>query len=153
MAVRLFTCFIGALLSSASIPGREDSGQKDAERYIVECERQWAESTATGDTSKVEQFLADDFRGVAPDGTFHDKPKEASDTHAEARNFAFSHLNEAKVRFYGDTAVVQGSESWEARSGKPRHGRFIWTDTWIKRKGKWQVVAAEDVSVSEDPAQ
>jgi hypothetical protein len=39
--------------------------QKKAERYIVESERQWAESVATGDASTVERILADDFLGVA----------------------------------------------------------------------------------------
>ena len=35
----------------------------------------------------------------------------------------------------------QGSESWKLVSGKP--GKFVWTDTWLKRNGKWQIVAAE----------
>jgi hypothetical protein len=33
---------------------------------------------------------------------------------------------EFKVRFFGDTAVAQGSESWEKRKGEPRYGRFVW---------------------------
>src|ERR1044072_9106793 len=35
--------------------------QKVAKRYIVESERQWAASVATGDSSTVERILADDF--------------------------------------------------------------------------------------------
>jgi hypothetical protein len=31
--------------------------QKEAERYIVESERQWAESVATGDPSTVKRIL------------------------------------------------------------------------------------------------
>ena len=31
--------------------------QKEVERYIVESERQWAESVATGDTSAIERIL------------------------------------------------------------------------------------------------
>jgi ketosteroid isomerase-like protein len=49
--------------------------QKEAERYIVESARQWAESVATGDPSTVEQILADDFLGVDPKGTRYDKAK------------------------------------------------------------------------------
>jgi len=40
--------------------------QKEAERYISESERQWAESVASGDTSVIERILADDFVGVDP---------------------------------------------------------------------------------------
>jgi len=42
--------------------------QKEAERYIIESERQWAESVATGDTTVIERVLADDFVGVDPKG-------------------------------------------------------------------------------------
>ncbi len=47
------------------------------------------------------------------------------------------------MRFFGDAAVAQGSEAWEKRNGE--HGRYVWTDTWIRRNNKWQIVAAEDV--------
>lgn len=42
-------------------------------------------------------------------------------------------------------AVVQGSETWTRKGG--RKGHFVWTDTWLRRHGQWQIVAAEDVSV------
>ena len=46
-----------------------------------------------------------------------------------------------------DTAVAQGSETWENRTGDPKRGTYVWTDTWILRNGKWQIVAAEDVTL------
>ena len=129
----------------------QDSGQKEAEKYIVESERQWAESVANGDASVVERILADDFVGVDPDGSLYEKAKMVSGTREAPKYYVSNHLNEVKVRFYGDTAVAQGNESWVQRTGTPKHGRFVWTDTWIKRNGKWQIVAAEDLSVSEEP--
>jgi hypothetical protein len=51
------------------------------------------------------------------------------------------------VRFYGNTAVAQGSETWEKRNGE--RGRFVWTDTWIRRNGTWQILAAEDLIAPE----
>jgi hypothetical protein len=26
-------------------------------------------------------------------------------------------------------------------------GRFVWTDTWLRRDGRWEIVAAEDLTV------
>ena len=49
----------------------------------------------------------------------------------------------------GDTAVAQGSESWVRQTGE--RGRFVWTDTWILREGRWQIVAAGDLIA--DPLQ
>jgi hypothetical protein len=123
--------------------------QKETERYIVESERQWAESVATGDPSTVERILADDFLGVDPKGTLYDKAKMIADTRNAPQNFVSNRLNEVKVRFYGEIAIAQGNESWERRTGE--RGRFVWTDTWIRRNGRWQIVAAEDLIAPESP--
>ena len=118
----------------------------------LESERQWAESVANGDASVVERILADDFLGVDPDGNLYEKAKMVADTREAPKEFISNHLNDVKVRFFGDTAVAQGDESWVRRTGTPLRARFVWTDTWILRNGKWQIVASEDLIVPE-PAQ
>ena len=72
-----------------------------------------------------------------------------ADTREAPKYFVSNRANDIKVRFYGDTAVAQGSETWERRSVE--RGRFVWTDTWVRRDGKWQMVAAEDVIAPEYP--
>lgn len=120
-----------------------------AERYIRDSERQWAESVASGDSSVVARILADDFVGVDPKGRQYTKAQMVADTRTAPQYFASNHLNDVRVRFYGSMAVAQGSESWVRRKGEPKHGRFVWTDTWLVRNGKWQIVAAEDLTVAE----
>ena len=140
LAVAAFSCL---LLCQCA----KDSDQKEDELYIRDSERQWAESVASGDASVVERILANDFIGVDPRGQRYDKAKMISDTRDGAKFFASNHLNEVKIRFYGHTAVAQGSESWERRTGE--RGRFVWTDTWLRRDGRWEIVAAEDLTVPE----
>ncbi len=137
---------MGCLLATSC--ARQGS-QRDAERYIIESERQWAESATSGDSSIVERILADDFVGVDPEGRLYDKAKMISMTPDGPKLFVSNHANATKVRFYGDAVVAQGDETWERRSGEPRQGRFVWTDTWVKRNGKWQIVAAEDLITPE----
>ncbi len=136
-------------VSLASLPVIAQESQNQAERYIVESERQWAESVATADTSAIERILADDFVGVDPEGKTYDKAKMIAETREAPKTYVSNHLNKVSVRFFGDAAVAQGDETWERRSGEPRRGRFVWTDTWIKRNGKWQIVAAEDLIAPE----
>ena len=121
--------------------------QKEVERYIVSRERQWAESVATGDTSAIERILADDFIGVDPQGHLYPKQKMIDETRNAPKYFVSNRLNDVKVRFYGNTAVAQGSETWEKRSGE--RGRCVWTDTWLQRNVRWQIVAAEDLIAPE----
>lgn len=124
-----------------------DKDQKESERYILESERQWAESVASGDTSAIERILADDFVGVDPKGHLYSKQQMIADTRNAPKHFVSNRLNDVKVRFYGDTAIAQGSETWEKRTSE--RGRFVWTDTWIRRNGRWQIVAAEDLIAPE----
>jgi ketosteroid isomerase-like protein len=130
----------------------QQSSTADVERYIMESERQWAESVANGDASVVERILADDFLGVDPDGNLYEKAKMVADTREAPKEFISNHLNDVKVRFFGDTAVAQGNESWVRRSGTPLRARFVWTDTWVLRNGAWQIVASEDL-IAPEPAQ
>ena len=121
--------------------------QKETERYILESERQWAESVATGDTSAIERILADDFVGVDPKACSTTSNRWSPTPGTRRNTYVSNRLNDVKVRFYGDTAIAQGSETWEKRDGK--RGRFVWTDTWIRRNGRWQIVAAEDLIAPE----
>ena len=123
---------------------------KQAELYITDSERKWAESVASGDQSVIERILADDFVGVDTKGQLYDKAKMVAETADGPKFFASNRLNEIKIRFYGDTAIAQGNESWERRNGE--RGRFVWTDTWLRRNGLWQIVAAEDLVAPEPNA-
>jgi Domain of unknown function (DUF4440) len=124
-----------------------ESSQAEAEKYIKLSESQWAEAVATHDATVPERILAADFVGIAPDGSHYSKADDIAENKAPQSEFKSNRLVDVKVRFYGDAAVAQGSEAWEKRSGE--RGRYVWTDTWIRRNGKWQVVAAEDVAIPE----
>jgi hypothetical protein len=59
-----------------------------------------------------------------------------------------------KVRFFGDSiAIAYGAESSVIKdsNGKATKRCLIWTDTWLKRAGKWQIVAAQDTLVHRNP--
>lgn len=142
------SCLLCVSLACALCQCSGGYDQKEAERYIREGESQWAESVASSDSSVVERILADDFVGVDPHGKLYDKAKMIADTRDASTHFASNHLNEVKIRFYGDTAIAQGNESWQRRTGE--RGRFVWTDTWLRRNGRWQIVAAEDLTVPEE---
>lgn len=134
------------LLVALAAPGQsahaDDAHAKDR-AYIQHAESDWAESTATNDVAVLERILADDFVGVDIDGSHYSKTDAIRDYRTKPAEFVSNHLNDVAVRFYGDTAVAQGSESWKKKDGTL--GKFVWTDTWIKQDGKWRVVAAEDL--------
>ena len=124
---------------------KSEAVQQD-ERQIREIERQWAETAVTGDGSVLEKILADDFLGTDPQGKLYSKA-EAIKAATGPAAFESNRLNEIKIRFFGNVAVVQGSETFKRKNGKT--GRFVWTDVMVKRNGRWQIVAAEDLIAPE----
>jgi len=139
IAVLLFLVPVAFAQSAA---GQVDVHASD-QAHIRQAESDWAESVVTNDVSVLERILADDFVAVDIDGSHYSKADALKDARDHASKFASNHLNEVEIRFYGDAAVAQGSESWKKKDGAA--GKFIWTDTWVRRNGKWQIVAAEDL--------
>lgn len=115
-------------------------------KSLIDMERQWAEQACTHSVI-VQTILADDFQGTSPDGKRYSKSEaveKAKTSKTEARE---CRLNDAKVHFFGDSiALVYGSESSVRKtSDRKEYTRsLIWTDTWLKRNGSWQIVAAQD---------
>jgi hypothetical protein len=96
----------------------------------------------------VKRILADDFIGVDPDGKRYRKAEMVADTAKGPQSFVSNKINDVIVRFYGNMAIAQGSETWTRKNGEK--GRWVWTDTWLKRNGGWQIVAAEDLKAPAD---
>jgi len=123
--------------------GRWAAPSDQTAKSLVDMERQWAEQECTQNTI-VQTMLADDFQGTAPDGKRYSKSEAVEASKTAARE---CRLHDAKVHFFGENiAVVYGSESSirKASDGKEHTRTLVWTDTWLKRNGRWQVVAAQD---------
>jgi hypothetical protein len=115
-------------------------------KFMIDAERQWAEAACTH--NKIAQkILAEDFQGTSPEGLRYTKSEEVSDTADTSKSARDCRLIDAKARFFGDSlAMVYGSESSVRREkdGTEQSRCLIWTDTWFKRNGNWQIIAAQD---------
>jgi len=124
--------------------GRWAPADNATAKFMVDAERQWTESECTHNKI-AEGILADDFQGTSPEGNRYTKSDMvAADSSKTARD---CRLIDAKVRFFGDKlALVYGSESsvQKAKDGTEKPECLIWTDTWLKRDGNWQIIAAQD---------
>ena len=114
-------------------------------KYIIEMERKWAEGVCV-DNGVVAGLLADDFQGTSTTGARFTKADELKDEKGP-RTAHDCGLDEAKVRFFGDRlAVVYGSEHAVGKDKSQPNVKVcqVWTDTWLKRGGTWQIIASQD---------
>ncbi len=116
-------------------------------KSIIDMERQWAEAACTHSVI-VQTILADDFQGTSPDGKRYSKSEAVEQAKTSKTAARECRLNDAKIHFFGDNiALVYGSESSirKVSDGKEYTRSLVWTDTWLKRNGNWQIVAAQDM--------
>jgi len=136
------------LISTAAVAGQPShwaAVDDPTAKFIIDAERQWAEAACTH--SKIAStIVADDFQGTSTEAKRYTKPEELAEANGPitARN---CRLIDARIRLFGENlAVAYGSESSvrKEEDGSEKSRCQIWTDTWLKRNGKWQIIAAQD---------
>ncbi|WP_310474723.1 nuclear transport factor 2 family protein [Sandarakinorhabdus sp.] len=120
---------------------------------LIELERQWA-THACVPNDVLQTLLAEDFVGTSPGGDIYTKAEGwakpgAAHSAPRARDCK---LLSAKVRYYGpDVAVIYGKESAieTGADGKDKPRTVVWTDTLLRRGGRWQIIAVQDMVMPE----
>ena len=114
-------------------------------QYMINMERKWAEGVCA-DNGVVTALLADDFQGTSTNGALFSKSDELKDEKGP-RTAHDCGLDEAKVHFFGDSvAIVYGREHAVGKDKSQPRAKVcqVWTDTWLKRGDKWQIIASQD---------
>jgi hypothetical protein len=119
-------------------------GDKTAQ-YMIDMERNWAEGVC-GNNGVVAGLLAEDFQGTSTKGDRYTKADELRDEKGPHVAHGCG-LDEVRVRYFGENlAIVYGREHAIGKDPARPKARICqaWTDTWLKRNGKWQIIAAQD---------
>jgi len=133
-------------LAASGQQGRWAAQNDEAAQSLVNMERQWAEADCDGNLA-VQTILADDFQGTAPEGTRYTKSEELKDIKNSKHEAHGCRLGDTQVHFFGENlAIIYGTESRIQKDSDEteRTRSLIWTDTWLKRNGRWQIIAAQD---------
>ncbi|MBU1346635.1 MAG: nuclear transport factor 2 family protein [Alphaproteobacteria bacterium] len=109
----------------------------------------WADAFTRGDVDLVDALLADDFVGTAKDGSPYDKPTLLGWVRA-GPNLSASETTVDRIRFFGDIAIATGSDAMVGPAPEMRRIKSVWTDIWIRRDGRWFVIAAHDMAGTPD---
>ncbi|PYO94155.1 MAG: hypothetical protein DMD62_06885 [Gemmatimonadetes bacterium] len=114
-------------------------------KAVLKLEDDWASALVKRDSATFERLLADGFVYTENDQTM-DRAAVIRSVVAGPDTVVAAHNEEMLVHRYGaTTAVVTG---WLVVDGRGADGafthRYRFTDTWVKRGAKWQIVAAQD---------
>lgn len=114
------------------------------EQELVELERSWLEAVQRDDYAALERIVGKEYAYAATGQGRHTRESwMATVPDYVVHDFK---IGSTDARVYGDAAVVLLDVHLSATvHGAPRQGDFIITDTWIKRDGRWQVVARSSI--------
>ena len=137
--------FFVALTATPLFAQKKVKDSKPGSVELIRLENRWADAMVKRDRAFFDKYLAPKFvyteneKLMQRDDVLNDLVS-GPDTVTAAHNEAM------EVHEYGAvTAAVTGWLVVEGRSkGVPFTHRYRFTDTWVKRKAGWQIVAAQD---------
>jgi ketosteroid isomerase-like protein len=125
--------------SDLPAPGATSDGAD--EQALMQIERDWAAAAAANDAAGIDKLTAAEYAGNS-DGRITPKKQLLADIRSGASKVSAAEAGDLKVFVVGDTAIVHGL--WKETgtlNGKDMSGQYRFTDTFIKRDGRWQAVA------------
>jgi peptidylprolyl isomerase len=136
-------------LAAGQAKGRRPVGRPaaGADQVLKDLERKWMEGFKNRDREMLNRILADDFISTNDEGQVFNKAQYVEAVMETLKVESYS-LDDLTTRVYGDTGIVAGR--WTGKftvDGKPSGGAFRFTDTFVKRQGRWRVVASQDTRI------
>jgi ketosteroid isomerase-like protein len=110
---------------------------------ITQLTKQWSQVFANKDFDHLKRIWADDFSYTMPGGIVSDKKTGLANVADKSDTITSAGLVAFKAHVYGKNLAIGNGDHHEAgkdKDGKPFSRKFRFTNVWVRRNGKWQVV-------------
>jgi len=112
------------------------------EQAVIQAERNMLNAYAQGDSKTLERLLADDLTDTSSNGSVATKQDILKSVKPNS-NLTFD-ISRLKARVYGDAGVITGILAVKLKEGDKEMTEYYQvTNTFIKRKNAWRIVASQ----------
>jgi uncharacterized protein (TIGR02246 family) len=112
------------------------------EQELIKLENEANDAWVKHDVQAYARLLADDYISTDWDGVVANTAQDLESLKSDKNTTTSLVAEDFKVRVYGDAAVVTFRMISKSKvEGKEKTVQRRFTDTWIKRDGRWQCVA------------
>jgi len=118
----------------------------DDKGALLQIEREWNNALKTKDAAWFERNLANDLTDTSSgDGALHSKAENIAALTEDKTGYESMELSNLHVRVEGNAGVVTGVNHLRGKNekGEPFDVKLSFTDTYIKRDGRWLVWASQ----------
>jgi ketosteroid isomerase-like protein len=122
----------------------QNGTQLTDEEQILALHEAGDKALMSADLAMLAQIFADDYEQYNEAGTAFTKQDVLNSFRTGAIRYPSIVSTGRKIRVFGDTAVVHGSESDEIEAnGKRSSVRYVYLDVLRKFDGEWKLVASQ----------
>jgi ketosteroid isomerase-like protein len=119
--------------------------KSDTAHELVNAEQKFCDALQQADWKAVEQIYADDLIFTNAEGGVSHKSDEVRSVRSGDLKLESIEMSDVKVQDLGGVAVVTGKLIEKGRyKTEDLGGAYRFTDVWVKRSGRWQLVAGQE---------
>ncbi|MEW6211722.1 MAG: nuclear transport factor 2 family protein [Acidobacteriota bacterium] len=143
------------MIAASSITTGQTSGKRasqngDAEQAIRQLVSELVNAQLKGDTATLDRIWADDFTFTNSSGEVQTKAQRLTEIKSGELKFVSMSIDDVQVRVYGDAAVVTSRGTVKGqRRGQDLTGQSRGTSVYVKKQGRWQVVAQQVTRIAQ----
>lgn len=135
-----------AVAAKAQTPAQTEVER--ATQELIKIETGWAEAEIKKDIAFFDPILAEDYTYTDSEGNIKTKAQYIASKKLGESVVTSAVNDEMKVRVYGDAAVITGRWTGKEKiKGKDISSQSRWTDTFIRRDGRWMCVATHTSTI------
>jgi ketosteroid isomerase-like protein len=129
-------------------------GEHQTEEELVALEHEWAQAVLENDLEKLERIVGQEYTLAAnnfPGGRTRLSRQEWMATVPLYKVHSYDFANVVVHDYEGAAVVLADLELRATVRGEDRSGSLTLTDVWVKREGRWQVVARSSIFTPQAP--
>ena len=157
-AIKLLSFFISFLISNIESSAQFQSNQTNQfknsariKRQIIELENTFGHATVKKDIVRLKEIISDDFVGIVSSGAVMTKAQIIGEIEDGTNDIQVDSAANMEVRLFGNVAVVNGKLFMQGKmNGNPYKGVVSFTDVWVLRSKKWQVVNFQETKLQQE---
>lgn len=143
MRIRTIIAIVVVVLSTCVVSQAQNRNGEQVRRL----ERAWLDAYEKHDVKAMNEIVANDFVITFPDGSMQTKAqiiamiKVPRQSGRPSPKFS---TEDVQARVYGNTVILMGRvvTEWQRDGQTQSKEQQRYTDTYVKRNGRWQVVAS-----------
>ena len=142
--VAVFFMLAAAVAASAQTQKKETQKRSAATtQALFDVENQWVDALTKSDEATLDSIFVDGYVDTDEHNQRSDKQGVLAVLKSGDLKMESIKLSDMRVYDYGDAAIVTGSAAQVGSfKGQPVTPKLIFTDTFVRRNGKWRAVAS-----------